>query len=588
MAGEEDITLPPVPDVQVEVGEPGPAVAAEPDIAPPDLPAVAVLVEAPDAPLPDVVTPDLPPVAVVVPPAEPAVLAPDLPAVAVVVPPIDPVAWALRERLAEAPRLHARLGASHAPAMQAFYAARDFRPLFVEGGALTPLARRVIARLEAADADALDPSDYALPAVGIARGGDAPAELARAELTLAASALLYARDARGGRIEPARLSRHITPRLALPDAGEVLATLERARDAGAALQAYNPPHEGYRALREKLREARDARPARPARPMVRVPAGPALRVGMSDARVPLARARFGLTSASDERAYDERLASAVAGFQRQNGLRDTGILDRDTVAALGRGGSSPREADLVANMERWRWLPADLGERHVFVDITAYMLRVVEDGRVEHSARVQVGKPERPTPIFSERMTHMVVNPSWTVPPTILRKDMLPELQADPGFAARRGLEVWRNGRRVDPASVDWSNPAGIRLRQPPGERNALGQMKFMFPNDHAVYIHDTPSRSLFRAERRALSSGCVRVDQPFRLAQAVLEDEAAETRLKRLIGEKGERTIMLRRPLPVHLAYFTLVVDDAGRLQSRADIYGVDERVKAALGLRG
>jgi murein L,D-transpeptidase YcbB/YkuD len=524
-------------------------------------------------------------VAVVVPPAEPDIAAPDLPAVAVVVPPIDPVAWALRERLAEGSRLHPRLGAGQAQAVQAFYAARDFRPLFVEGGALTPLARRVIARLEAADADALDPSDYAVPALGIPKGGDGPADLARAELTLAASALLYARDARGGRIEPARLSRHITPKLALPDAGEVLSALDTARDPGAALQAYNPPHEGYRALRAKLREARATRPARP---MVRVPSGPALRVGMSDARVPLVRDRFGLDAAKDARAYDERVASAVAGFQRAHGLKGTGILDRDTVAALERAGSSPREADLVANMERWRWLPVTLGERHVFVDIAAYTLRVVEDGRVEHTARVMVGKPERPTPIFSERMTHMVVNPSWTVPPTILRKDMLPELQADPSFAARRGLEVWRGGRRVDPAAVDWSKPAGISLRQPPGERNALGQMKFMFPNDHAVYIHDTPSRSLFRAERRALSSGCVRVDQPFRLAQAVLEDEAAEARLKRLIGEKGERTIMLRRPVPVHLAYFTLVVDDAGRLQSRADIYGVDEKVKAALGLRG
>ncbi|KAA2242162.1 L,D-transpeptidase family protein [Salinarimonas soli] len=579
-----------MPDIQVEIGEAAPDAAAAIEIAVPDLPAVVAVVPPSDAPAADIPPPDLPAVAVVVPPAEtvtatPDIVPPDLPAVAVVVPPIDPVAAALRERLAEPVRLHPRLGASHVAAVQAFYAAREFRPLFVEAGALTPVARGVIARLDAAGVDALDPADYPVPALGIARRGETPADLAGAELTLAASALLYARDARGGRIEPARLSRHITPKLALPDAGEVLAALAGTRDASAALQAYNPPHEGYRALREKLREARAAHPARP---MVQVPAGPVLRVGMSDARVPLVRARFGLDGAKDERSYDERLASAVATFQREHGMKGTGVLDRGTVAALDRAGASPREADLIANMERWRWLPADLGARHVFVDITAYTLRVVEDGRVAHSARVMVGKPERPTPIFSERMTHMVVNPSWTVPPTILRKDMLPELQADPSYAARRGLEVWRNGKRVDPAAVDWSRPAGVSLRQPPGERNALGQMKFMFPNDHAVYIHDTPSRNLFRAERRALSSGCVRVDQPFRLAEVVLEDGAAETRLKRLIAERGERTLMLRRPLPVHLAYFTLVVDDEGRLRSRPDIYGVDEKVKAALGLRG
>jgi murein L,D-transpeptidase YcbB/YkuD len=545
-----------------------PAVAetAIPDLPP--LPEVAVAVEA---------SPPAPVMAEIVPP--------DLPAVAVVVPPIDPVTDALRLRLAELPRLHPRLPAAQTAALQAFYAARDFRPLFVEAGAFTEAARGVIARLAAADADALEPAHYPVPALGIPRRGDGPADLAQAELTLAASAVLYARDARGGRIEPARLSRHITPTLALPDAGEVLAAVAGARDPSAALQAFNPPHAGYRALRDKLAETRAARPGRP---VARLPEGPALKVGMSDARVPLVRARFGLGAGADAGTYDARLASAVAAFQRENGLRGTGVLDRQTVAVLERSASTAREADLIANMERWRWLPADLGERHVYVDITAFMLRVVEGGRVEHTARVQVGKPERPTPIFSDQMTHLVVNPSWTVPPTILRKDMLPALQADPSYAARRGLEVFRDGKRVDPHAVDWSNLRGVRLRQPPGERNALGQMKFMFPNDHAVYIHDTPSRNLFRAESRAFSSGCVRVDQPFRLAQAVLEDEGAETRLKRIIGEKNERTVHLRRPMPVHLAYFTLTVDDEGRLQRRADVYGVDALVKAALGLRG
>jgi murein L,D-transpeptidase YcbB/YkuD len=510
--------------------------------------------------------------------------APDLPPVVVSVPPLDPVADALRGRLAEAARLHPRLAAAQTEALRAFYAARDFRPLLVEGGALTAAGRAVAGRLGAADADALDPADYAVPALGVARRGDRPADLAAAELTLAASAVLYARDARGGRIEPARLSKHITPKLALPDAGEVMTALAGARDPSAALQAYNPPHEGYRALRAKLAEIRAGQPARP---MVRLPAGPALRVGMSDERVPLVRARFGL-GPSDSGTYDARLASAVAAFQREHGLRGTGVLDRETLAALERPPVGARESDIVANMERWRWLPADLGGRHIFVDIPAFVLHVVENGRVEHAARVQVGKPERPTPVFSQAMTHMVVNPSWTVPPTILKKDMLPTLQADPSYAARRGLEVFRNGKRVDPYAVDWSNPRGISLRQPPGDRNALGQMKFMFPNDHAVYIHDTPSRNLFRPDRRAFSSGCVRVDQPFRLAQVVLEDEGAEARLKRVIGEKAERTIHLRRPLPVHLTYFTLKVDEEGRLQRRGDIYGIDDLLKGALGLRG
>ncbi len=478
-----------------------------------------------------------------------------------------------------------RVSAKDREALAAYYAQAERPLVWSQDGAWTPAAQAAMERLKAADEDGLDPADYVLRDAGLRK--DAPlAQWARADVKLSLSVIRYARDARGARIDLPRLSPLVTPKLAMPDIGEVLSKVASAKNAGAALAAYNPPHAGYKALKERLAQLRENHPSQPS---VRLPKGPILRVGMKDPRVPLIRARFNLAKDSDNQTvYDERVASAVAAFQKEKGLPDTGVLNAQTVAALSGPSVAQRESEIIANMERWRWLPADLGERHVFVDLTAYTLRVVEAGRVEHAARVQVGKPERPTPIFSDTMTHLVVNPSWTVPPTILRKDMMPALQADPSYAARRGLEVFRNGRRVDPYSVNWSNPAGISLRQPPGERNALGQMKFMFPNDHAVYIHDTPSRGLFRAERRAFSSGCVRVDQPFRLAEVVLEDRDAESRLKRIIGEKNERTVHLRRPMPVHLAYFTLVADEDGRLQSRADIYGVDALVKAALGLRG
>jgi len=436
---------------------------------------------------------------------KPAEIAPpDLPEVAVHVPPANPLARALQAALQGEPRPLRRLAPKQREAVVAFYALGAFEPVFVADGGWTAGARQVASRLADAGRDALDPSAYKVPEIAPAA---TPEDLAEAELLLAAAAIRYAHDARGGRVEPWRLSRHVTPKLALPEADEVLARLASASDAGEALASYNPPHEGYRRLRGKLAEARAAR---------------------------------------------------QAGAERE----------------------------LVVNMERWRWLPPDLGERHVFVNVPDYMLRIVEDGRPTHEARVMVGKPERPTPIFSSAMDHMVVNPSWTVPPTILRKDMLPALQADPSYAARRGLEVWRNGRQVAPASVDWSNLKGVSLRQPPGERNALGQIKFMFPNDHAVYIHDTPARGGFRQARRAMSSGCVRVDQPFRLAEAVLEDSGAEERLRGMIGQRSERTIRLRRPLPVHLAYFTATVDASGRIQRLADVYDLDPPLAAALGL--
>jgi murein L,D-transpeptidase YcbB/YkuD len=191
---------------------------------------------------------------------------------------------------------------------------------------------------------------------------------------------------------------------------------------------------------------------------------------------------------------------------------------------------------------------------------------------VLHTARVVVGKPESPTPIFSDRMRFLVVNPSWTMPPSILKKEALPNLAADPDYYAKRGYEVIRRGDRVT-------------VRQPPGERNALGHIKFMFPNDHSVYLHDTPSRGLFGRDARAFSHGCVRVDQPFRLAEAVLGGDWTERRLRGMVG-RGERTINLNQPLPIHLTYFTAYVGEDGRLRLRDDLYGFSRRLRVAMGL--
>ena len=355
-----------------------------------------------------------------------------------------------------------------------------------------------------------------------------------------------------------------------PETGAVLAALLAAPDADAALQAYNPPQPGYRALRAKLAEGRATHPAPP--PSVRIPPGVTLKPGMRDARAPLLRQRLGLP-ASDDLLYDAALSDAVAAFQREAGLRDSGLLTRATTAALSADPSANASAaEIGANMERWRWLPRDLGGRYVMVNIPEYELRLVSEGAVAHQARVVVGKADTPTPVFSHPMEFLVVNPSWNVPPSILQKEFLPKLAVDPDYAAKLGYEVIRKGDRIS-------------IRQPPGERNALGHIKFMFPNRHAVYIHDTPSRSLFANDARAYSHGCVRVQDPFRLGEIVLGREAgwSEGRLRALVG-KGERTVRLATPLPVHIVYFTAFVDEGGRLQTRADIYGHDAKLRAAL----
>lgn len=454
-------------------------------------------------------------------------------------------------------------------AIAAHYESRGHAALWHDGEGLTPAGEALRAQLARAADDGLRPADYALPRLLMPR----PADLAAADVRLSTLAARYARDARGARINPRRLSALITPKLELPSAGEVLERLGAPdADPAAVLASFQPPHAGYRALRAKLAETRAAQPAR--EPEVRIPSGPAIRIGMRDDRIALVRARFGFAP-DGVQVHDRALATVVAGFQRDNNLPASGILNRATIDALNGGTASAREADLIASMERWRWLPADLGSEHLIVNVPEYMMRKIEDGQVVHASRVVVGKSERPTPIFSDMMDHLVVNPSWTIPPTILKQDILPKLATDPGYAERRGYEVIRRGDR-------------ITVRQPPGPSNALGNIKFMFPNDHAVYLHDTPSRNLFASARRAYSSGCVRVERPLKLAELVLggpENGWSERRLQGMVGS-GERTIKLTRRLPIHIVYMTQVVDEAGELRNFEDIYGFHRRTREALGL--
>ncbi|MCJ2017934.1 L,D-transpeptidase family protein [Methylobacterium sp. E-065] len=506
--------------------------------------------------------------------AEPA------PAAAAPVVPTDPQGAAVSARLADPAPLLLRLTTKERDAIRAFYEARASKSLWVADGAWTEAAKAVTARLAAAVEDGLDASAYTIPNLP---GKPDEKAVADADLRLSAAAVLYARDARGGRINLASISRLITPHLDLPAGNDVLTKLgDAGAKAGDVLQGYNPATPGYLALKARLASLRG--PAPVAVKPLRLPSGPALRLGMHDPRVPLLRAHFGLDNRpsgtfdqgpGEPDTYDSAVADAVSKFQRGRGLPATGILNVQTVLALADAGRSTRptggEAELIVNMERWRWLPGDLGPDYILVNVPEYRLRAYRGGVLRDEARVIVGKPDSRTPLFSGLMEYAVVNPSWYVPPSIL-KTMAPKL-AGYGGKTWGGYEVVRRGGHIS-------------LRQPPGERNALGFIKFMFPNQHAVYLHDTPNRSLFSAAKRDFSHGCVRVDDPFRLADAVLPDWSAE-RLKKLIG-KGERTLRLPEKLPVHLAYFTAYMDDSGTYRTLPDLYGYDAPMRAALGLPG
>ncbi|WP_460450602.1 L,D-transpeptidase family protein [Alsobacter sp. SYSU BS001988] len=564
------VPLPEAPTALI-ASEAAPSAEAKVDIPPPDLPAVTVVIE------PDPAPPAPPVRAAETPKSAPPNAAPAR-AEQAAAPTLDPAAVrdALRDALkafseGKGSRPVARLARKERDALTAFYAERQNEPAWYPGGQATPAARGALAQIASAEQDALDPTAY--PAATLAAGAGA-ADVAEAELALSAAAVAYARDARGARIEPSRLSNLLTPDLDLPAAPDVLNALLSAADAGRALAAYQPPHAGYWALKAKLHEMREATGA--VRPGEDDLEGPPLRYGSVDRRVPLIRAKLNLDPKPDQ-AYDDDLIAAIKALQRSHRVRATGIFDqraseiltgrpRVTVGSFAIG-------DVIANMERWRWLPHDLGDRRIEVNLPEFALRLYENGAVVHRTRVIVGKTTSPTPVFSHMMDHVIVNPSWYLPPSILKNEFLPKLAEDPNYAARLGYEVIRRGNSVS-------------VRQPPGERNALGFIKFMFPNQHAVYLHDTPSRSLFGNERRAFSHGCVRVENPFRLADFVLGDQGYdEKRLRGLIG-KGERTIKFRQPLPIHLTYFTISVDENGRLQRREDLYGYDGRIKTALGV--
>ena len=458
-------------------------------------------------------------------------------------------------------------------AIAAFYAARDFAPLWSHGGAPDPEVASTLQRLQRAGEDGLDLKG---PPVHFAADGS-PDAVASADVALSEAVVAYGREAGGSRVDPHAISPLIGARPTLADPAVILAIVSSAGEgAGAALQNFNPPQKGYQALRAKLIEARSERA--PAASGPAIPTGPALKVGMRDPRVPLIRARLSVDEQIDaperDLIYDTRVASAVADFQKANGLPPSGQLTARTIALMSGAPQGGLEAEIIANMERWRWMPRDMGDSRIEVNIPDYEVVVIENGAVTQRNRVVVGKEATPTPIFSNTMQFLIVNPSWNVPQSIIRKELLPKGGGHLGYLHRLGYETgYRDGQ--------------LTVRQPPGERNALGRIKFMFPNDYAVYLHDTPMRALFEQDKRAFSHGCVRVDDPFRFAETVLGTGWSEARIKKLIGGK-ERYVNLARPLPIHIEYFTAEVDDLGRLQLREDIYGYSRKVRAALGLEG
>jgi murein L,D-transpeptidase YcbB/YkuD len=518
--------------------------------------------------------------------------------------PVDPIVAYVRQKLSQPPRGKG-VDRRDWDALASIYAERSEPPFWVSEGALSAKARAAMAEIAKADDWGLSAAAFELPK--LPAGAPSLEALGDAEIKLALAVLEYARHARGGRLDPSRVSRNFDQKPPLRDPKTVMQEIAAAQAPDAYLRSLHPKHVQFERLRQALLKARAVGEPKkqtddPAD--VRLPEGPNLQAGVAHPHVALLRRRLGVKGqAAQQDVFDEDLDAAVKAFQKEQGFLPDGVIGPRTRAALnGQPKAAAWGSDverLIVNMERWRWMPESLGDFYVWDNVPEFFMRVVKNGKMIHSAKIVVGKPDTQTPIFSAEMRYIVFHPEWGVPNSIKIKEILPYLQptgggffgfggTDTRVLQRHNLRVSQNGRPVDASSVDW---ASVDIRrfdfiQPAGAGNVLGVVKFRFPNKHDVYMHDTPQRELFDKQVRTYSHGCMRVQDPHRLAEILLAEDKGwpAARVRALLAEGNNNEVELTRRIPVHVTYFTAMVGDDGVLRSIADPYGHDNRVALAL----
>ena len=483
--------------------------------------------------------------------------------------------------------------------VQAVYAKDSYTPLWVTREGADVRARELAQALGALRLDGLDPEDYGLSTLERLLGETRADKLVELEVRLSLGLVQAASDLASGRLQP----RAVNPKLYIyPQDVDKAAVLTQARDEeeiAAFLQSFQPSQANYHRLKSALAGYRRLALG-PKSPPIK--AGKTLDLGRQSERVDRLRARLATLGDYSETVaagipFDHILEQAVKRFQYRHGLTVDGRVGPKTLAALNVP-IRDRVTQMLLNMERRRWMPDTFEKRYVFVNLADFELKVVDtiEGRERtiHTTEVVVGKPFHQTPEFSHQIRYLVINPYWNVPSSIARNELLPKFKKDLGVIAEKGyelLEDWtRNAKLVDPASIDWGSVTRrsfkFRIRQSPGPLNALGQIKFIFPNRHNIYLHDTPARSLFDRTERAFSHGCIRVKAPDVLAGTLLQwqDGWPLSRIHNTI-ESGTRTVVsLKKPVPVHLAYVTAWVNKDGTVHFREDIYKRDAVLKKAL----
>ena len=474
--------------------------------------------------------------------------------------------------------------------VMAYYESRSFKPIWVRDNGPKTKGKRLLGILQRAEEHGLVASDYRVSDIADRIDKTDHATLAELDILLSRAMIDFGRDINAGRVDPAKFNREITIYPQRLGATTLLDGAEAADDIGPYLDTLQPQTPRYDRMKKKLAEYREIDRAGG---FIQIPEGETLKPDMEDDRLDTLRERLIQMGdlklgAHDGNIYDGALVEAVKRFQYRHGIDQDGVLGPATLAEFNTP-IDTRIEQIEINMERRRWMPPHFGDFYVFVNLADQFLKVVRHPKTIHEALLVVGKPYHRTPVFSETMKYIVFNPYWRVPYSIATKEYLPKLKQDAGYLARQNIRIFQGKSEVSPYTVDWASYSRknfpFHLRQDSGARNALGRVKFMFPNKHSVYIHDTPSKSLFSKAHRVFSHGCMRVQNPDQLAEVLLGEQGwSKSRVQGQFASTERKIVKLKEEIPVHITYITSWVNKDMSVHFRKDVYGRDPLLAEAL----
>ncbi|UCD88717.1 MAG: L,D-transpeptidase family protein [Desulfobacterales bacterium] len=450
--------------------------------------------------------------------------------------------------------------------------------------------------LKIIEEDGLNPEDYHLSTLLVQKlnleksDSSEPSLMADYDILLTDSLIRLICHLYFGKVDPENLHTNwnMTREINAADPIESIERILRSNQLANALKKIRPQLKSYHLMRSALKKYRKIQEVGG---WEQIHEGPTLKVGMTDKRIPKLRKRLAITghfegTNTNSDHFDAELENAVVRFQKSHRLAADGAVGKNTYKALNV--PVKRKIDQIrVNLERFRWISRNLPEEFIVVDIAGFRVYRYRNFNIEWTSKVQVGKFFRKTPVFNSRIKYLVFNPTWTVPPTILKEDIIPKIKKNPEYLRKMKISVIdRKGRMVDPFSIDWSKYSGKNVpymfRQEPGAHNALGRIKFIFPNKHFIYLHDTPSRSLYAYKDRAFSSGCIRVEKNIELAEILLDNPEKwnQQNIRNLIDTLKTQKVNLPKPIPVSLLYWTVRFDEDGKIIFKKDVYDRDRAV--------